>query len=348
MNIGDRVRLVHSSEEGIITKILDNKIIEVEIEDGFHIPVKMSEVAVVSQEEDIRFGKDRPNLKPQPTSESKDKVLAFKGIYTAFTAINDRAHSLYLINNTDFDMPFVVGTERGDRFQSLLAGVLKSRTHIKIAEVNIADLDTWATYIFQFLFHQIGFSTPREPFTRRIRYRPHSFFKSKAVAPLLNKEAYLIQLDSDEKLNPLTAEVTDSAVQQKPIQQKNEQSTQPKIDVEKLKAGMFEKAVAEPQKPEVVITKPALEVDLHIETLTKNYAQMNASEMLQVQLANFEKSLENAIATGMRDIIFIHGVGNGTLRTEIHRRLSGHPAIKFFQDARKEKFGYGATSVTFK
>ena len=56
LNIGDRVRLVHASEEGIITKIIDNKIVEVEIEDGFRIPVRMSEVAIVSQEEEARFG----------------------------------------------------------------------------------------------------------------------------------------------------------------------------------------------------------------------------------------------------------------------------------------------------
>ncbi len=39
MNIGDRVRLIHGSEEGIVTKLLPHDTVEVEIEEGFKIPV---------------------------------------------------------------------------------------------------------------------------------------------------------------------------------------------------------------------------------------------------------------------------------------------------------------------
>ena len=39
MNIGDKVRLIHSKEEGIVTRILPNNVIEIEIEDGFRLPV---------------------------------------------------------------------------------------------------------------------------------------------------------------------------------------------------------------------------------------------------------------------------------------------------------------------
>jgi dsDNA-specific endonuclease/ATPase MutS2 len=50
----------------------------------------------------------------------------------------------------------------------------------------------------------------------------------------------------------------------------------------------------------------------------------------------------------MDEIIFIHGVGNGTLRNELHKRLSGHKNVKYYEDAQKEKFGYGATKVKIK
>jgi dsDNA-specific endonuclease/ATPase MutS2 len=50
----------------------------------------------------------------------------------------------------------------------------------------------------------------------------------------------------------------------------------------------------------------------------------------------------------MHEIIFIHGAGNGTLRKEIHRQLSRNKDIKFFEEAQKEKFGYGATLVRLK
>ena len=90
-------------------------------------------------------------------------------------------------------------------------------------------------------------------------------------------------------------------------------------------------------------------IDLHVEALLpKGQGNRSNAELLELQLTTFEKSLEDAIATGMNEITFIHGVGSGTLRTEIHRRLGRHPHIRFFEDAQKQKFGYGATKVSIK
>jgi DNA-nicking Smr family endonuclease len=155
--------------------------------------------------------------------------------------------------------------------------------------------------------------------TRKIRFRANTFFKNKAKAPLLDKDAYLLQLDKEE-----------SAAEIKP---------------EQIVEGLFDKT-GKAAPPDV--SKPPAEVDLHIEKLSDNYTQMSSPDIIGLQLRTFEQSLENAIATGMTEITFIHGVGNGVLRTELHRRLSKHPSVKFYQDARKEKFGYGATVVTIK
>ena len=70
--------------------------------------------------------------------------------------------------------------------------------------------------------------------------------------------------------------------------------------------------------------------------------------MLTLQLNTFQNNFDNALAAGMDEIIFIHGVGNGVLKKEIHKILSNNKSIKFFQDAQKEKFGYGATLVRIK
>jgi len=96
------------------------------------------------------------------------------------------------------------------------------------------------------------------------------------------------------------------------------------------------------------IDAPSREVDLHIEELTEQFPSMNAEEMLRFQLEAFRKNLEAAIVHHYQNIIFIHGVGNGTLRNEIHKQLGKHPHVKTFKDARKEKFGYGATEVILK
>jgi len=114
-----------------------------------------------------------------------------------------------------------------------------------------------------------------------------------------------------------------------------------------LKEKMFEQNTP-PPVVKTQLERPAAVVDLHIEKLTKDFLAMNNAQMLETQLKTFEQQLEKAIANGMDEMTFIHGVGNGVLRTELHRRMSRHPNVKYFEDAQKEKFGYGATKVKIK
>ena len=69
-------------------------------------------------------------------------------------------------------------------------------------------------------------------------------------------------------------------------------------------------------------------------------------EHMEVQA--FHKALDAAIVHQLPEIIFIHGAGNGILRHEIHKLLGKHQKVQTFMDARKEKFGYGATKVLLK
>ena len=106
--------------------------------------------------------------------------------------------------------------------------------------------------------------------------------------------------------------------------------------------------VIEPRVPQLQIQNALSEVDLHIEKLLPDTTGMSAGDMLKFQLDTFEKQLDLAIANGKSDITFIHGIGNGILKQELHKRLAQNKNISFFSDARKEKFGYGATLVSFK
>ena len=64
-------------------------------------------------------------------------------------------------------------------------------------------------------------------------------------------------------------------------------------------------------------------------------------------MALFEKELDSAIMNNCSEITFIHGVGSGKLKYEISKILSKHPHVKYYQDADKQKFGYGATKAFF-
>ena len=115
------------------------------------------------------------------------------------------------------------------------------------------------------------------------------------------------------------------------------------IDPQKLKESFFKPAG---EKAEIV--KPSAEVDLHIEKLRDDHLFLKGSEILGIQLAHFNKTLDAAIVHQLPEIVFIHGAGNGILRHELHKALSKNNKVQTFMDARKEKFGYGATKVMLK
>ena len=74
---------------------------------------------------------------------------------------------------------------------------------------------------------------------------------------------------------------------------------------------------------------------------------MNNSEIIDTQRNLFISCLEGAIEEKLQKIIFIHGVGNGTLKREITTILGQYPNIHYF-DASMQKYGCGATEVLIK
>lgn len=313
MNIGDRVRLVHGREEGIITKFLPGDIVEVEIEDGFRIPVQKREVALVSPEEKNRFRGVEPAQTERPRAS---EIVANQGLYLAFIPVNDREMTLYVINNTDWDIPFTLTNGAEPHFRSLAAGSLKGRSSLKAGDWLVKDFESWGVFTVQALFSRPAFMQLRAPLEKKLRFRAATFFKTTQRVPVLDKSGHLFQLDGQE---PVRAEQLKASLEGAP------------------------KADTLPDLP-----KPEETVDLHIEKLTRDFLALDPLEILDLQLKTFEKALENAIAHGVDEITFIHGVGNGTLRTELHRKLGKHPHVAYFSDARKEKFGYGATLVRIK
>ena len=337
MNIGDKVRLLKGSEEGVITQFLENNLIEVEIEDGFTIPVLRNEVVVVAKEESNYFQRIQPAREaPTPPSRSEPKkTRQTEGIYLAYLQINDQQLSLHLINTTDFAMPYVLGEEANGQFKGLSSGTIEAQSTVKITNLRVAEFDQWPVLIFQALYYRAGYYTLREPLMRRIKHKAATFFKSKATAPIIDKPSFLFSVDQVAPSSGGTAS-GGAPLGGNPL------------DPLKLKESMLAPKEDARAKDQLTLSRPPAQVDLHIEELTDQYDTLNNSEMLSLQLQTFEEKLDQAIATGMDEITFVHGVGSGVLRREIQKRLSKTKNIVHFQDAMREKFGYGATLVRIK
>ena len=339
MNIGDKVRLLRAKEQGVVSRFLPGGMIEIEIEDGFRIPVMRSELVPVSPLEAERLLKPTTYAPQKTVTPSAPAILANQGIFLAFVPVNDREYTLHLINNTDWEFPYVLGEESaaaggGVQFRGIHSGLLKPKSQQKMNDLYAhAKFDEWPTFVVQGLWFRAGKSSLRQPLIKRFKARAATLFKQKTTVPVLNEPGFLTQLDAE-------------SAEQLPQTPTTNRPTSVIIQPDELKAEML--------KPKsdlggISVERPSSVVDLHIEALLPSGpGKRSPADLLKLQLDTFEKSLENAIASGMSDITFIHGVGSGSLRTELHKRLGQLPNVKFFEDAQKQKFGYGATKVTIK
>ena len=329
MHIGDRVRLLRGKEEGVILRFIDAQLVEVAIDGDFPVPVLRREVVVVSSDEARVFGNE-PTAAPKARRDGRAaresapaaSVRAVRGLFLAFVPLNDQALQVHLVNNTDLDVPFTLGHERNGQYTGLRTGLLATRSALLVDSVSLQQFEKWPAYVVQALLHPQGAHTLLDPFRRKLRFRANTFFQHKGEAPILKQIAYLFQLDPEAA---------------------------PTIDPGKLVEQMFEaKSTAPAAVPSRAPGEIVSEVDLHIEALTDDYQKLDNAEMLNMQLSAFEKTFDQAVAAGLDEITFIHGVGAGKLRQALHRRLSQHPHVAHYRDARRDKFGAGATTVKIK
>ncbi|MFT5846194.1 MAG: hypothetical protein ACJARX_001660 [Psychroserpens sp.] len=89
---------------------------------------------------------------------------------------------------------------------------------------------------------------------------------------------------------------------------------------------------------------PAMEVDLHIHQITTSNKHMSNYDMLNLQLDTARHKLEFAIQKRIQKVVFIHGVGEGVLKSELDYLFGRYDNIKFYA-ADYQKYGLGATEV---
>jgi hypothetical protein len=310
--LGDFVRFVDEKMEGFVTRIIDEQMIGVTGEDDFEIPVLASKVTSVYGYQPVGAAKAHFEETTLPAGE-----FIKNGVYVG--VVNDaKANSVvhfHLVNDTSYQVLATLTTDKENYFKGEYAGVIAPHSSAQVYSAQLADLQLWPKLVFHIIFSTKQNIAPTAPLVVNEKFKAKDFSGAKKQIPLLKQQGWLIQLDEQDVV----------------------------IDAQKLKESFFK-----PNKEETVVEKPHGEVDLHIEKLRENHQFINSTEILRIQLAHFHKTLDAAIVHQLPDIIFIHGAGNGILRHELHKVLSKHAKVETFMDARKEKFGYGATRVVLK
>jgi hypothetical protein len=310
--LGDFVRFVDEKLEGYVTRIIDEHMIGVTVEDDFEIPVLASKVTTIHGHHE-----DEEDDAPQGAAKPISTNFISKGIHIAVVA-DARANALvhlHIVNETSYELLAGVSTEQQKVFKGEFAGIVQPQSTAKVYSAKLADLQLWPKLIFQIIYHTKQNQPVPDPLNIGQLFKAKDFSGAKKQVPLLNQPGWLIRLDEPELV----------------------------IDADKLKESFFK-----PAEEKQEIAKPATEVDLHIEKLRDDYQFLSSSEILGIQTKHFQHMLDGAIVHQLPEITFIHGTGNGILKHELHKLLSKHPKVQTFMDARKEKFGYGATKVLLK
>jgi len=354
--IGDKVKFLNDHGGGVVTKIISTSLVNVQIEDGFEIPTVVSELLKVEETEQPsrHIFMDQTNLRQQPPSQqnsTQHDVADFedrtspleifrskgddkKGIYLAYVPHDQKwlltgLLDVFLVNYTDYEILFSLflrkpnGAWQGEDYD-----VLKPNSKVLLDSIEREQIEKWSYGILQVLFHKDLSSKVLSPLSSVFSFKPAKLYRENSYqdSTFINGKSFLLIV--------------------------NEISIQPSVAVSQLDEKFDEEVqqqAAKPKQPEEFISKHKTSpreavVDLHIEELLDNHAKMSPTEILNYQLNYFVRCLESGIKNYLTKITFIHGVGEGVLKSKMTEILKEYDNVRM-KDASMLQFGYGATEV---
>jgi len=349
---GDKVKFLNEKGGGTIVRIMDSRLALVAIEDGFEIPVLMSDLVIDPDSVQARVKQAteviREEVLRQEQQQAEEADAARKsglrrfaknpepeGAYLAFVPHEQQwvltgLLDVILINHTNAEMlySFTLATEDG--FENVDYGQIEAYSKVVIETISREDLNYWSSGIVQALLIEDETKRPLVPLHVPYQLKANRFFKegSYLSSAVLGEKAIMVQL---EVVNSLRMDQ-----QQEQKLQKEGRSTE---------ASVVKKSIAEKPLIDKYKTNPGeAVVDLHIGELLDNIAGLSSKDMLNIQLDHFHKTLESAMVNEYDKITYIHGVGNGVLKNAIVKALEAYEGTQN-RMASMSKFGVGAIDV---
>jgi len=348
---GDRVRFLNTSGGGVITRNINSFMVGVAIEDGFEIPTLSSELVLIestSNNDKLFLKKDeQPTVRtavPEPEiSDDRMSKINVRGIHNTFPSGVYLAYvphdqqwimtgnlDIYLINNTNYEIlySFYLRDDQG-RYSGIDYGSVEPGSRLIIESIVREDIAQWSSGIVQVLFHVDEGEKVLMPVSTSFRIKGSTFYKDTSYkdCALLDHQKAILYTVCELNRIPSTVEHL--------LQEKEGGEAVPES--------------AKPFKVEAVVDRYRIapreaEVDLHISSLRDKYDNLSPREILTIQVGTFERMLESALANNYSRIVFIHGVGNGTLKQALIERIKDFGDIEF-RNASFAKYGNGAIEL---
>ena len=337
--IGDEILVLQTNEEGRVQEILDDKMVIVEVR-GVRFPIYIDQIdfpyfkrftekkTVPEKKEDKKYIDQIPVEKKPQTREIK----ASDGVWLSllpkysFDEFGDDVvdyFKIYLVNRTNDALNFYYQQNANGNLQFELKSEALAQKDVYLHDFDFPVLNENPLFFFEFSLVQPD-KKKAEYFETELKLRPKQVFKK--LEELKEKNEPILSY-------PLLDVYPDKAREDK------------KMDLSGLsKAGfkVINNVVVKEKNPPIRSV-----VDLHIEKITNDYKGLSNYEIVQLQLKEFEKWYEIAVAHMQPNLVVIHGVGKGVLRDEIHSLLKTRKEVKNFVNQYDSRFGYGATEIFF-
>lgn len=329
--VGDKIIVLHSDEEGKVIEIINDKMVMIEVR-GVKFPAYMDQIdfpyfKMFTQKRVIEKKKIFIDEVKKEKPVGKRKVA--DGVFINFIPVYDKdifdddvveKLKIYLINYNEESYCFQYHLHFSNESHFELNSSVNGLSDFYLHDILFDDLSDNPSFNFEFsLLHPNKMKASF--YERSLKIRGKQIFKRIEEIQLKNEPSFSYELfiDYPDKID------------------------EPKIDLAKLSNAGFR--MYEATRIKEYLPPARTVVDLHIEKLIDHPGNYSNAEIMNIQLNEFEKYFELALLHQLPSIIFIHGIGEGALRNEIHERLSHQSKVKTFVNQYHHLYGYGATEV---
>ena len=353
LKIGDKVNFLSTVGGGKVTKIIDSRMVMVEVEDGFEIPTLISDLVLdyrsmpAPSKQQQAVDKAQKEVQGQELLKQQEADAARKsglrrfakeaekeGIYMAFVPHEQQwlltgPLDVVLVNHTPYEMLYTFTIKEEDKFTNIDFGQVDKYEKIVVETISRDDLEYWLNGVVQALLTAETSDCVLLPLNAPFSLRPGRFYKEGSYVPsgILGEKSVMICLSELIALKHGDSDFTK-------IMKEGVGSQAPAKDLVKKEAPIDKHKTA----PGEAV------VDLHIGELVDNILGMSSHDMFKIQTDYFKKMLDSAIAADYTKVTFIHGVGNGVLKNAIIEALKDYKNTEN-RMASIAKFGVGAIDV---
>jgi len=341
--VGDKVVIQHSSEEGEVVEIINDKMVLVDVR-GVKFPAytdqldfpyfkRFTEKKLFPEKKEKKYVDQLPPEK-KPAVQKKERIgnLA-DGVWLTFLPVFDSDEfgddvvedlKVHLANNSNTGYRFTYKLNYAGRADFELVNEVLPFQDFYLHDVPFANLNDNPVFSFEF-----SLVTPdknkAEYYESSLKLRAKQVFQRIEEIRKKGEATFSFKLFDEYPGRP--AEEKDL------------------LDTTRLQGAGFR--MYEASRARQHLEPARSELDLHIEKLTEKWLSLDNFEILTLQLQTLEKYIDLALAHHLPSMVVIHGLGSGKLRDEIHEILRLKREVKSFVNRYDPRYGYGATEIFF-